>query len=959
MLRLLPRLAYRLALFLAFYALIGFFILPGVALRIANQQLAQHATVPAQLERLEFNPFTLRLDLHGLRIGESATPQLAFEKLHADLEWSSLWRLTPHLALVRLTRPHTEVLLDPDGQLNLAQLFALPESTEEPPVEDEATEPFPLRIDRLVIEEGHVHFQDRQPGETVDVTYSPLNLELHNLHTRPGDAADAQLLAEGPAGGLIHWSGRLNLMPFQSSGRLEIRDLALSSFWPYAKEHLALELQSGILNAATDYQLDLSAGFHLLLRNARLRLAPFSVADPDGTPRLTLEHLDARQISLDLARRQLVIGELRSAGLETRASRDTEGDIDWLQLLTPASNETAATEPAAEADGAPWRILLADAQLRGYRAQLTDQAMGQPVELRVGPLDLDVREFDSTGATPFQLRLDTGLGEEGRIQADGHAGLQPLDGELQVRLEAVDLTVAQAYLTPHVRIELLGGQLAGDLQVGFRQEEALTLQVRGQAAVAGLHTRDTLRHRDFVKWKALAVNGLDYRHGHHLRIAGIELEEPYARLIIHEDLSTNINELIVEQDDAPAAEPADAAPPLAIHIDGIKLRDGSANFADFSLRPNFATAIQQLNGDIGALDNQSQQAASVDISGWVDRYAPVSIKGRLTPFDPLHSLDIATSFKQVELTTLTPYSGKFAGYRIRRGRLNLDLHYRIDAGRLNAENHVLLENLQLGERVDSDDAVDLPVRLAVALLKDTQGNIDIALPVTGDLNDPEFSIMPIVWQTLRNLILRAVQAPFKFVAGLVGGGDEDLDRIPFAPGSSALDDTGRQRLDTLAKALRQRPQLRLDVEGASDPARDGPLLAERRLRREYQQLWYNSLQRRGERVPATPDALEIDEDLQASLLGAIYRSQLRQPPAEWSSLGERQVRENMRQALLTHWRDNPAALRRLAQERAAAIKGYLVDVGGLEDARIYLLDATQAAPGAEGAVETLLHLDSQ
>src|SRR5690606_35832822 len=185
MLRLLPRLAYRLALFLAFYALIGFFILPGVALRIANQQLAQHATVPAQLERLEFNPFTLRLDLHGLRIGESATPQLAFEKLHADLEWSSLWRLTPHLALVRLTRPHTEVLLDPDGQLNLAQLFALPESTEEPPVEDEATEPFPLRIDRLVIEEGHVHFQDRQPGETVDVTYSPLNLELHNLHTRP------------------------------------------------------------------------------------------------------------------------------------------------------------------------------------------------------------------------------------------------------------------------------------------------------------------------------------------------------------------------------------------------------------------------------------------------------------------------------------------------------------------------------------------------------------------------------------------------------------------------------------------------------------------------------------------------------------------------------------------------------------------------------------------------------
>ena len=159
-----------------------------------------------------------------------------------------------------------------------------------------------------------------------------------------------------------------------------------------------------------------------------------------------------------------------------------------------------------------------------------------------------------------------------------------------------------------------------------------------------------------------------------------------------------------------------------------------------------------MNGRIGVLDNQKPQAASVDIQGKVDRYAPMSIKGKLTPFDPLNSLDIATSFKNVELTTITPYSGKFAGYRIRKGRLNLDLHYRIEKGQLNAENKVLVENLQLGERVDSPDAVDLPIRLAVALLKDTQGRIAIELPVQGDLNNPQFSVMPIVWQTLRNLV---------------------------------------------------------------------------------------------------------------------------------------------------------------------------------------------------------------
>ena len=164
--------------------------------------------------------------------------------------------------------------------------------------------------------------------------------------------------------------------------------------------------------------------------------------------------------------------------------------------------------------------------------------------------------------------------------------------------------------------------------------------------------------------------------------------------------------------------------------------------------------------------------------GKVDRYAPMSIKGKLTPFDPLNSLDIATRFKNVELTTITPYSGKFAGYRIRKGRLNLDLHYRIEKGQLNADNKVLVENLQLGERVDSPDAVDLPIRLAVALLKDTQGRIALELPVKGDLNNPEFSVMPIVWQTLRNLVLRTAQAPFKFIAGLVGGSDADAAGCP-------------------------------------------------------------------------------------------------------------------------------------------------------------------------------------
>ncbi len=525
----------------------------------------------------------------------------------------------------------------------------------------------------------------------------------------------------------------------------------------------------------------------------------------------------------------------------------------------------------------------------------------------------------------------------------------------------IDLRLAQAYLSPLVHLELRSGMLASELEVDLQSAEPLAFSVRGAIDATQLHTLDTINNRDFVKWQRLQLSGLDYQHPKSLDIERIDLSQPYARFIINPDLTTNINDLLVDR-----SEPADgsaqvqpsASEPLAIRIGGIAIANGSANFADFSLRPPFVTAVQSLNGRIGTLDNRAQKAASVDIAGKVDQYAPVSIKGSLTPFDPLQSLDIATSFRQVELTTLTPYSGKFAGYRIRKGRLNLDLHYRIQQGQLNAQNKVVLEQLQLGEKVDSPDAVDLPIRLAVALLKDTKGTISIELPVQGNLNDPQFSVMPIVWQTLRNLVVRAAQAPFKFIAGLAGGDDSDLSHIGFEPASSTLDAEARKVLDTLASALKQRPGLRLEVEGMSAGAIDGPLLAEQRLQQEYRETQYRILQRRGDKVPADPSLIRIETEDEAPLLEGIYRSRLsHQPPSAWAELDAEQRTQQMRQAVLESWADNAALLRRLSRDRAAAIKGYLVEAG-LDSERVYLLDTGTAEQPSDGKVATALHLGS-
>ncbi|MCQ4293444.1 DUF748 domain-containing protein [Pseudomonas stutzeri] len=950
------------ALVLICYSLLGFLILPGIAQRIANQQLAAYATVPASLQRIEFNPFSLELSLFDLRIGEQDDRQLAFERLFLDLQWDSLWQRTLHLANVELIEPHVEVRFAEDGTLDLGQLFEVPESE---PTASENADIFPLHMDRLQLAGGRLAFLDQRPSEPIALVYDSLDFELHNLATRSDGSADARLTASGPSGGRIDWQGDLSLQPLTSSGQLQISDLQLKDLWPYVRDAVPLELKDGSLEFSTNYRLDLSDDLALQLENAKAALGPLALDSPDGRKLIRMERLELSETSLDLAKQQVSIGKLRSHNLETWAAREADGTLDWQKLFASTSDnsdadDSAADDTAQEA-GAPWQVSLRDAQLRDYRVHLVDRVPNEEVALELGPLNLNIRELDSLGTSPFSLELETGVGKQGAIQANGQLQMSPMSGKLAVTTRDIDLRIAQAYLSPLVHLEVRSGLLASELEVELKSTEPLAISVRGSVDATQLHTLDTINNRDFVKWQRLQLNGLDYQHPSRLAIERVDLSQPYARFIINPDLSTNINDLLVERSEAGngSAQAQEPSEPLAIRIGGIAITDGSANFADFSLRPPFATAIQSLNGDIGTLDNREQKAASVNVAGKVDQYAPVSIKGSLTPLDPLQSLDIATSFRQVELTTLTPYSGKFAGYRIRKGRLNLDLHYRIEQGRLNAENKVVLEQLQLGEKVDSPDAVDLPVRLAVALLKDSKGTISIELPVQGNLNDPQFSVMPIVWQTLRNLVVRAAQAPFKFIAGLAGGSDADLSHVGFDPASSELDSEARKRLDTLASALKQRPALRLEVEGMSAAAVDGPLLAEQRLQQEFRETQYRILQRRGDKVPADASQIQVEAEDEAALLEGIYRSRLKQqPPAEWREFDEQERAAQMRTAVLDSWRDSATLLRRLSRERAAAIKGYLVDAG-LDSERVYLLDTGTTEQGSDGKVATAMHLGSE
>ena len=961
---------------LALYSLLGFLILPGIALRIANQQLANYATLPARIERIELNPFSLEVTAWGLKIGEPGKEQVAFERLYANLQIDSLWTRALHLADVQLDKPKTELLFDKSGQLNLAQLFKLPPS--EPTPANPDAKPFPLRIDSIKLAGGYVHFEDLRPSEPIEFLYDKLDFELKNLSTLPEDNADMTLVAAGPEGGQIDWKGNFSLVPITSQGTLKVTDGKMKAWWPYVREALPLVLEDGVLNFSTEYKFSLAKETELNLTNTAASIAPFAIKAPDGRPLVRLERLDVSETTVDLAKQQVVIGKIRSNKLETWAAREADGQLDWQKLFAsqpskpskapePAKAPATADSPKADpaAPSKPWQVLLKDVQLRNYQVHLADRQAKPAVALELGPLNIDVQNFDSLNQSPFTLKVDSGLGKQGKIQAAGEVNLNPVSAKLKVNTQDIDLRVAQSYISPFIRLELRSGMLGSNLDVNLKSADPLKLQITGRAQVEQLHTLDTLKTRDFLKWQRLVLEGVNYQHGESLSIDKVNLLQPYVRFMINDDRTTNVDDLLIPQ---PANSGAKSAPkpaskekPLGIHIGQIAINDGSANFADFSLTPNFATAIQQLNGQIGTIDSRQAKPASVDIKGKVDRYAPVTIKGSVNPFDPIAALDIATSFKRVELTTLTPYSGKFAGFRIRKGRLNLDLHYVITKGQLKAENKVVVEQLQLGEKVDSADAVDLPIRLAIALLKDSDGKISIELPISGDLNNPQFSVMPIVWQTLRNLVVRAASAPFKFIGGLIsGGGSEDLGNVSFAPGSSELSKEAEGALNTLAKALKERPNLRLEIEGTAAASSDGPFLAQERLEREYQYNYYKMLQRRGEKVPAQASLLVVPESEKAPLLEGIYRTRLKQqPPAEWKDLGGDERTAKLKDGLIKFWSSSDVLLRQLGQDRASTIKDYLVDKGQLEDDRVYFIDANLGQAEKDGRVITQMHLDAE
>lgn len=652
-------------------------------------------------------------------------------------------------------------------------------------------------------------------------------------------------------------------------------------------------------------------------------------------------------IKADTAKQLIKIASIASKDAKLKAWLNPDGQFNYQALF--GDENTKQTDPVPTPDSKPWQFALDSIAIDGYQIAFTDKTQKTPVPITLSGLTVGIEHLTDQTDQKSPVRLHTKVNETGSINIEGRLAPTPLSADLELKVDAIALKTFQPYLESHVRLDLIEGDFSaqGQALLAIDDQDELDLKFRGDAHIDRLLTRDQVQRRDFVKWRKLDLGSISIDLGANRFIfEDIRFDRPYIRVLIKKDGTTNFSDIVIATE-TPEAEKTEAEPakPIHYHVGRIEVRRGLSDFADYSLILPFVTQMNNLDGVLSGISSEPGATADLSLQGKVYNLADVSIAGNYQ-IDSGNSA-IELNFKDMPLPLITPYMAQFAGYKIERGQMSLDLKYTIDQGKLNAQNSLFIDQFTLGERVENPDAVSLPLNLAIALLKDSKGQINIDLPITGSLDDPEFSVGTLVMRALGNLIRNIATSPFRAIASMFGA-EQDLSAITFEPGSTIIAETEQAKLDALAQALKDRLALRLEIRGAAFEALDWPALRSEALNDQLKSMRAKELRAEGRRIRA--EYVTLSEDEEQRLLAQLFIEKFPML-ADYTFFGRPRLKnpeqgdfyEIARQTLEAALEPDQQRLNDLAVRRAGAIQNYLIAEGGIPGNRIFLL-ATELNP---------------
>ena len=891
----------------------------------------------------------------GIKLaGQVSVRQLQLQQLDGKplLAWDNatldIARLEPlqqryQMQKLLLQQPALQLQRNRQGQLNLLQAFTLPPSKAQPvKAEGKAkTEKAPalqFSLQQLQLQQGQVSWQDAGNGFATELT--PINAQLDQFELKPGHPARFQLQLQSSQQEQLAAHGQFRLQPFSLQGELQLQQLALAHYAPLLQPHLPLRISQGRLDIGGKLEF---ASDKLQLQQLAVALNKLQLLPPQGNKAiLALDELKLADGQLDLQKQQLELGQLSSSGLQMQLKRNAQGQIDWQQWLQ-GKQQPASKAPA----GKPWNWHIGQLALDNYALNFDDEQPVQPASIKLSQLQLTAQDIGPKQAIPLELR--TRINRGGTLAANGKLQLQPLAGELKLQLGAVDLLPLQPYFTEKLNISLTRGQLNAAGQLRFAQGNGFSGSYQGNVSIDRLASIDKKYGQDFLNWKTLQISGIK-ASDKQAQIELISLSDFYSRLLVNADGRLNLLDIATKPAEpahteatAPAPAPAAGAEkpePFPLEIKKVKLAGGNIQFSDYFIRPNYSANMTQIGGSIAGLSTRADSRASMELLGSVNNNAQFSLAGNLNPLAKQLYLDIKAGIKGFEMIPASPYSGKYAGYGIQKGKLSMEISYFVENNHLKAQNHLFVDQFTFGDKTDSPDATSLPVQLAVSLLQNRKGEIDINLPIEGSLDDPELKVGRIVVQMLKNLLEKAVTAPF---ALLTGGGGEELSYIDFEPGSSRLTPAAEAKLATLATALNDRPSLKLEIAGQADLVADANGLKKLALEQKVRAQKLKHLAQLGQ---AADDTLKISAEEYPALLKAAYKAEDFKKPRNMVGLVKDLPVAEMEALMLANIDIQPDDLRQLANRRAFAAKNALLKTKQVEDARLFIIAGNdkKAAP---------------
>ncbi|PKN70040.1 MAG: hypothetical protein CVU54_08400 [Deltaproteobacteria bacterium HGW-Deltaproteobacteria-12] len=946
----------------AFIGIIGFFILPAVIKPIAVEKLAALLHRQVTIEKISINPYALSVIIRGFKISNpapSTSPFVAFDELYLNLHGAfSLFQRKLIMEEIKLTKPYIGVVRADDGTYNFADL--LPKEEKKPA---DSEQPFYFSLNNIQIAGGSIDFRDN--ANKTNHTVRDMNLAvpvISNIEHYIKNYVEPR------------FSANINGHSFELTGKTKplhdsretvfdvaISDLDIPFYWKYVPVKMNFKLKSARLDTKLKINFIMSKDKQPVINiSGDVALRKIVLDDLKNNKILRLPELNCAIASAEPLNSDIHLARLSFRDIELAVKRNKDGQLNLLNLVAEQTKEkkkqNQAADKRADPQKKPLKIVIDELELTASNLTFTDDTPAKKAFIRIAPLRLKAKNLSTVKAAKGDLDLSLIVDKKGEVAVKGQFGLEPLVGDLNVDVKNIAIRTFQSYYTDLVKVNVQQGTVstAGRFSLSGDEKGAPRIKYAGKLYISNLAVADESHANDFLSWKQLYFAGVEVGHNpFFINIKGISLADFYVRIIVNADSTLNLQNIFSggEKKEAGGEITAQSAGKKEeeekqkvkhddktdnIKIGTVTFQGGTIDFTDRLIKPNYSVRMLNMAGFVKGLSTTEISRADVNLKGNLGYGSPVEITGKINPLIKDLFADVKFEFRDIELSPVTPYSSKYLGHPITKGKLTFTVEYLVDKRKLDAKNKILIDQLTLGDKVASPDAIKAPVGLAVSLLTDRNGQINLDIPVSGSLDDPKFSVWPIVWQVIVNLITKALTSPFALLTALTGGGEE-LSFIEFDYGSPEISAANLQKISALTKALQQRPQLKIDISGYVDPENDREGLKKAEFDRKLKAQKIKEAAAKGEEAMPIGQ-ISIKPEEYEKYLTLAYNAEKFAKPQTAVGLPKKLPKEEMEKLMMTNMNVTDSDLRQLAARRAENIKELLLQSGEAKSAQIFIVE---------------------